>query len=103
MREIKKVDYDDKGIFKRDVCTNCNKRFEDFYAVQFADSEITHAVKTKNKPLGDFQLDQMFGGGMTIPCGKSCSGDATITTCRVAVERITCKKCLKIIQTKGAS
>ena len=65
-----------------------------FYTVVFDQSEISHAVFTRYNGMGAFWADQIFGGGMTLPCGKEAAGKAVIspyTTNKIA--EVTCKKC----------
>lgn len=73
------------------------------YPVLFKHGRVVHACVTKWKSMQDFQFDQMFGGGMTILCGKKCEGDAHILS-RCPIQhtakkhKVTCMRCLAKIK-----
>ena len=75
------------------------RRWREFYTVVYKGRKTVHAVFTKWSPMGEFHLDQMFGGGMQSPCGKKCEGDAVISpTTTNRKKKVTCKRCRKFLE-----
>ena len=76
-----------------EMCPYCNKDVRKFYVVQFKGSHVLHAMTTKFSGMGIFGLDQMFGGGMEILCGRPTEGLAKVSEKPVPAQNVTCKKC----------
>lgn len=68
------------------------------YLFQRKSSKVTHAVETKHASLGTFELDRLFGGGFTMPCGRPCTGKGVLSENPMSVYWVTCKQCRWVLR-----
>jgi len=64
------------------------------YIVRFNDGKVNHVCLPKRNPIGKFSADKLFGGGLSIACGKPCKGDAVISHALEEIDKwATCSSC----------
>jgi len=69
-----------------------------FYLFQDKRSKITHAVETKWKSLGSFELDRVFGGDFIVLCGREAYGAGILSATLMDPAHTTCKKCIAALK-----
>lgn len=69
------------------------------YLFQRHRSNTTHAVVTRYKSLGYFEMDRVFGGGFVVRCtGKLGEGKGVLSEVPRSTGNVTCKRCLKSLK-----
>ena len=64
-----------------------------YYLFLRASTNETHACETVNAPSGEFELDQIFGGGFVILCGDPAEGEGVISNELMTTRHVNCAKC----------
>lgn len=79
-------------------CPQCKHDLREEYLVMYDAETITHVVRTHHAPMGDLQMDQIFGGGMHVLCGKPAKGRAVISPMLMPVTFVNCSNCNKALE-----